>query len=82
MTVKHRVHAASVVEARLGRPPRDVIEAAIVLEAWMGAAAEPAMATAREIVPAGRSRPGVKGRVISADDDAEPLPAATGGGSA
>jgi hypothetical protein len=71
MTVKHRVHAASVVEARLGRPPRDVIEAAIVLEAWMGAAAEPAMATAREIVPAGRSRPGVKGRVISADDDAE-----------
>lgn len=71
MTSAHRAHAASVVEARLGRSPRDVLEAAIVLEAWTGAAAGPAMATAREIVPDEQRRLRVMGRVIPGDDPSE-----------
>ena len=29
-------HAHAVLEARLGRPARDVLEATVVLEAWTG----------------------------------------------
>ena len=71
MTSKRRGHAAGVVAARLGRPPRDVIEAAIVLEAWTGTPAEPAMAAAGDIVPRGGDPLRVKGRVISPEDDAQ-----------
>jgi hypothetical protein len=63
--------AAGVVAARLGRPPRDVIEAAIVLEAWTGTPAEPAMAAAGDIVPRGGSASLVNGRVIPVEDVAQ-----------
>jgi hypothetical protein len=54
--------AADVVEARLGRPPNDVLEATIVLEAWGGRPARRAMSAARALVTqdvpvvSGRSR--------------------------
>jgi hypothetical protein len=43
-------HAQSVLEARLGRPARDVLEATVVLEAWTGRPAQAAMKTARDLV--------------------------------
>jgi hypothetical protein len=70
MTSAGREYAAGVVAARLGREPRDVIEAAIVLEAWTGTPAEPAMAAAGDIVPRGGGPLPVKGRVTSEEDDA------------
>ncbi len=62
-------YSAGVVNARLGRPPRDVIEAAIVLEAWTGRPAQDAMSAARKLVPSGQSAPRVTGRVESNDGD-------------
>lgn len=64
-------HADAVVAARLGRPPRDVIEAAIVLEAWTGTPAEPAMAAAGDIVQHGGGPLCVKARVIPVEDHAQ-----------
>lgn len=49
-TAKRDRHARSVLEARLGRPARDVLEATVVLEAWTGRPARSAMATARRLV--------------------------------
>jgi hypothetical protein len=49
-TPKRDRHARSVLEARLGRPARDVLEATVVLEAWTGRPARSAMATARSLV--------------------------------
>lgn len=43
-------HAEDVVDARLGRPPSDVLEATVVLEAWDGRPAQSAMSAARELV--------------------------------
>ena len=43
-------HAEAVLEARLGRPARDMLEATVVLEAWTGRPARRAMATARSLV--------------------------------
>ena len=40
-----------LVEARLGRPPQDMLEAAVVLEAWAGVPAQSALAAARELMP-------------------------------
>ena len=40
-----------IVEARLGRPPQDMLEAAVVLEAWAGVPAQSALAAARELMP-------------------------------
>ncbi len=40
-----------IVEARLGRPPQDMLEAAVVLEAWAGVPARSALAAARELMP-------------------------------
>ena len=37
------LHAQSVLDARLGRAPRDVLEATVVLEAWTGRPAQNAM---------------------------------------
>jgi hypothetical protein len=44
--------ARMLVEARLGRPPQDMLEAAVVLEAWAGVSAEAALAAASATMPA------------------------------
>ncbi len=41
-----------VVEARLGRPPQDMLEAAVVLEAWGGIPARDALAAGRTLMRA------------------------------
>jgi hypothetical protein len=43
--------ARRLVEARLGRPPQDAVEAAVVLEAWAGVPAQRALETARALMP-------------------------------
>ena len=43
--------ARRLVEARLGRPPQDALEAAVVLEAWAGVPAQRALETARALMP-------------------------------
>jgi hypothetical protein len=48
--------ARLVIEARLGRPPQDMLEAAVVLEAWSGVRAERALATARSLMAGRRPR--------------------------
>jgi hypothetical protein len=45
------LHAESVLDARLGRAPRDVLEATVVLEAWTGMPAREAMSSAANLVP-------------------------------
>jgi hypothetical protein len=45
-------HAREIVEARLGRPPQDMLEAAVALEAWGGIPARDALATARAMLRA------------------------------
>jgi hypothetical protein len=42
--------AEAVLEARLGRAPRDVLEATVVLEAWTGRPARGAMTSARRLL--------------------------------
>ena len=44
--------AHRLVEARLGRDPQDMLEAAVVLEAWAGTPAQRALEVARELMPA------------------------------
>jgi hypothetical protein len=44
--------ARLLVEARLGRDPQDMLEAAVVLEAWAGVPAQAALEAARTIMPA------------------------------
>jgi hypothetical protein len=44
--------ARRLIEARLGRPPQDALEAAVVLEAWAGVPAQRALETARALMPA------------------------------
>jgi hypothetical protein len=44
--------AEVLVEARLGRLPQDMLEAAVVLEAWAGVPAQGALATGRAMMPA------------------------------
>jgi hypothetical protein len=44
--------AELIVEARLGRQPQDMLEAAVVLEAWAGLPAQAALAVARRMMPA------------------------------
>ncbi|WP_445149591.1 hypothetical protein [Baekduia sp. Peel2402] len=43
--------ARMLVEARLGRPPQDMLEGAVVLEAWAGVSAEAALAAASATMP-------------------------------
>jgi hypothetical protein len=43
-------YAQSVLDARLGRPARDVLEATVVLEAWTGRPAKDAMRSASDLV--------------------------------
>jgi hypothetical protein len=45
--------AELLVEARLGRRPQDMLEAAVTLEAWAGLPAQAALAAARRMMPAG-----------------------------
>ena len=42
--------ARRIVEARLGRQPQDMLEAAVALEAWAGVPAQRALETAREVM--------------------------------
>jgi hypothetical protein len=49
--------ARLLVEARLGRAPQDMLEAAVVLEAWAGVPAESALAAASATMPAEPARP-------------------------
>jgi hypothetical protein len=60
--------AEDAVDARLGRPPRDVIEATIVLEAWAGRSARSAMSAARHLVSADAPARPVKGRFDPPED--------------
>lgn len=69
MSEPHDAHAEGVVHARLGRPPRDVIEGTIVLEAWAGRPAQNAMSAARRLVPSGESAKLARGRVDLSDHD-------------
>jgi hypothetical protein len=43
-------YAAAIIDARLGRPARDLLEATVVLEAWSGRPAAEAMAAARGLI--------------------------------
>jgi hypothetical protein len=43
-------YGAAIVEARLGRPARDLLEATVVLEAWGGRSASAAMTAARGLI--------------------------------
>ncbi len=63
------VYGAAVADARLGRPPRDVIEATVVLEAWGGRPARRAMAAARDLLPQGIPPLRINGRVDKVDGD-------------
>jgi hypothetical protein len=48
---QHRdLYAQSVLDARLGRPARDVLEATVVLEAWTGRPAKEALGSAADLV--------------------------------
>jgi len=44
--------SAALVEARLGRKPQDMLEAAVVLEAWAGIPPSRALASGRALMPA------------------------------
>lgn len=46
----HPLEARRVIEARLGREPQDMLEAAVVLEAWAGLPAQAALDTARRMM--------------------------------
>ncbi|HEY3775902.1 MAG TPA: hypothetical protein VGL69_23065 [Solirubrobacteraceae bacterium] len=59
--------AAGVLEARLGRAPRDVIEATVVLEAWAGLPAGNAMAAARTLIQTDTATASVPGRIDAVD---------------
>ena len=49
------VEARRLIEARLGRPPQDMLEAAVALEAWAGLPAQRALDAAREVMRDGRA---------------------------
>lgn len=48
--VPDRAGAVALVEARLGRPPQDALEAAVVLEAWGGVTPDRSHGVARDVV--------------------------------
>ena len=51
------LQARRIVEARLGREPQDMLEAAVVLEAWAGVGADEALAHGREMMAWAPSAP-------------------------
>jgi hypothetical protein len=69
MTVPALQRAERFVEARLGREPQDMLEAAVVLEAWGGVPAAEALRSGQAIMAsaAPRSRPSV-GRLPGSGD--------------
>jgi hypothetical protein len=67
MSENHGPRAAGVLDARLGRAQRDVIEATVVLEAWAGLSAGPAMATARTLIGSDTATPSQSGRIDAVD---------------
>lgn len=56
-TTPHPAQARQMVRARLGREPQDMLEAAVVLEAWAGLPARRALRLAREIIAASPTEP-------------------------
>ncbi|MBV8998829.1 MAG: hypothetical protein JO304_07205 [Solirubrobacterales bacterium] len=62
-------HADGVMQARLGRRARDVIEATIVLEAWLGRPAHSAMSAARGLVAGDGDPKPDRGRVEAPEGD-------------
>lgn len=63
-------YAEAVLDARLGRPARDVLEATVVLEAWTGRPARAALPSARELVR-------LDGPPLRAMSDLDPFDAST-----
>ncbi len=45
------IASRALIEARLGREPQDMLEAAVVLEAWAGVPAQRALETGRRLMP-------------------------------
>jgi hypothetical protein len=66
---RNDAHAKAVVEARLGRPPRDYLEATVVLEAWTGQPARSAMSTARGLVNLDSPPPRAGSAIEPTDDE-------------
>ena len=60
--------AEALLDARLGRPARDVLEATVVLEAWSGRPARGAMAAARRLVRLDGTGPGAISDLDPFDD--------------
>jgi hypothetical protein len=52
-TAPSAAHALRMVRARLGREPQDMLEAAVVLEAWAGIPARQALRLGREVTAVG-----------------------------
>jgi hypothetical protein len=69
------VRARRLVEARLGRAPQDMLEAAVVLEAWAGVPAQRALESARELMPPRPAAPVVS---VSSPPPARPRPGRLG----
>ncbi len=57
-----------IVDARLGRPPQDLLEAAVVLEAWGGVPSETALALDPAVLPA-RAEPASAAPRWDAEED-------------
>ncbi len=57
MTPRSSSARARLVRARLGREPQDMLEAAVVLEAWAGVPAQRALDTGRALMPAAPAEP-------------------------
>lgn len=60
--------ARGIVRARLGRPAQDLLEAAVVLEAWGGVPSEAALTLDPAVLPA-RAEPELTARSWTADED-------------
>jgi hypothetical protein len=61
-------YAEAVIEARLGRRARDVLEATVVLEAWTGRPAQSAMSSAQHLVGVDGPPERATGELDAADD--------------
>jgi hypothetical protein len=67
-TTPSPAQARRIVRARLGREPQDMLEAAVVLEAWAGVPARRALPLGREIAAASPTRPDASaGKLAPAD---------------
>jgi hypothetical protein len=57
MSTAELERSRSLVRARLGREPQDMLEAAVVLEAWAGIPAQRALDTGRQLLPSVPAEP-------------------------